>query len=95
MKKYLDENYSLEVLNDNPDIPFKAVFFRLYDRKIMSGEINFMQLNMDKDAFISLSTNQEHGMSREDIIDLCVNMKLTLKESCDLMESAGYIKEQN
>ena len=30
------------------ELPFSAVFFRLYDRKIASGEITFSSLKMSK-----------------------------------------------
>ncbi len=92
MRKYLDENFSEEVVNANPQPPLKNVFFKIYDKKIMRGEINFLKMNMDKDAFICLSTNQDHDMTRDDIIDLCISMKLTLAEAEEMMISAGYEK---
>ena len=34
------------------EIRFKSVFFRLYDKKIASGEVTFSQLNLSKTDFI-------------------------------------------
>ena len=92
MREYLSSTYSLEPTNENPNTPLRIVFFRYYDRKIASGEITFSNLKMDKDAFICLSTAQDPEMSRDDIIDLCINMKLTKEEADEMMISAGYEK---
>lgn len=92
MREYLINKYSEEPLNNNPETPFRIVFFRLYDRKIASGEITFNQLKMDKDAFICLSTAQDPEMSRDDIIELCINMKLTKEEADNMLISAGYVQ---
>lgn len=92
MKEYLEKTYSLEPVNSDPDTPLRVVFFRLYDRKIASGEIAFSGIKMDKDQFICLSTAQDPEMSREDLINLCVNMKLTKEEAEAMMAAAGYEK---
>lgn len=92
MKDYLNKSFSEEIVNMNPMPPLKNVFFKHYDRKVMLGEINFLKMNMDKDAFICLSTDQSHDMTREDIINLCISMKLNLQEAEELMISAGYEK---
>ena len=92
MKEYLEKTYSLEPVNSDPDTPLRVVFFRLYDRKIASGAITFSGIQMDKDQFICLSTAQDPEMSREDLINLCVNMKLTKEEAEAMMAAAGYEK---
>ncbi len=92
MKEYLEKTYSLEPVNSDPDTPLRVVFFRLYDRKIASGEITFSGIKMDKDQFICLSTAQDPEMSKEDLINLCVNMKLTKEEAEAMMAAAGYEK---
>lgn len=92
MKEYLEKTYSMEVVNENPQVPLRVVFFRLYDRKIASGEITFSGIKMDKDQFICLSTAQDPEMSRDDLINLCVNMKLTREEADQMMLAAGYEK---
>ena len=91
MREYLENAFSVEPINENPETPLKTVFFRLYDRKIASGEIGFNNLKMDKDAFICLSTDQDPEMSRDDIINLCVNMRLTQDEAECMMLAAGYV----
>lgn len=90
MREYLENRYGKEPTNNNPETPLRVVFFRFYDRKIGSGQITFGELKMDKDQFICLSTAQDPEMSKEDLINLCVNMKLTKEEAELMMESAGY-----
>ncbi len=90
MKEHLNKRYSSEPLNSNLDNSFRVVFFKLYDRKIMNGDITFSRLEMDKEIFICLSTGQEIKIPRSEIIRLCVNMGLNEKESDMMMESAGY-----
>lgn len=90
MREYLEKAFSEEPTNENPETPLKTIFFRYYDRKIASGEIGFNNLKMDKDAFICLSTDQDPEMSRDDLICLCVNMRLTKDEAENMMLSAGY-----
>lgn len=92
LREYLENKFTEEPENENPQTPLRVVFFRYYDRKIASGEISFSRLGMDKDAFICLSTAQDPEMTREDLIDLCVNMKLTEDEASEMMRAAGYLE---
>lgn len=92
LEEYLKTQYQEEITNFNPKVPFKNMFFGLYDKKVKTGEISFMKMGMDKDAFICLSTDQDHELSRDDIARLCFKMKLTLFEAEEMMESAGYEK---
>ena len=39
-----------------PELTFKKLFFRLYDRKISSGEVSFSQLGIGKSDFTRLCT---------------------------------------
>ena len=39
-----------------PEFTFKKLFFRLYDRKISSGEVSFSQLGIGKSDFTRLCT---------------------------------------
>lgn len=90
MKIYLENNYTEDIINENTEPSFRAVFFRIYDRKIASGEITFSSIKMSKDAFICLSTAQDPELSRDDIINLCINMELSKEEAEQMMLAAGY-----
>ena len=56
---------------------FAAAFFRIYDRKITSGEITFSQTGMKKEDFTKLCTDQSYVLPRTEIERLCNAMKLT------------------
>ena len=46
---------------------FKQLFFRIYDRKIMSGEITFSQSGIRKDDFTRLCTEEDFVFSEENL----------------------------
>lgn len=67
---------------------FKQAFFKIYDRKIASGEITFSQSGIRKDDFTRLCTEADFVLSRETLEGLAVTMKLTEEEKALLMETA-------
>lgn len=69
---------------------FKQFFFRIYDRKIASGEITFSRTGIKKDDFTRLCTEPDYVFDRETIDLIAVTMKLTEEEKKQLIElSAG------
>lgn len=64
---------------------FAMVFFRLYDRKIASGEITFSQSGISKDDFSRLCIDKTYVPSRDKIVRICAGMKLTEEESDRLL----------
>ncbi len=78
------------------NLPFSAVFFRLYDRKIASGEITFSSLKMSKAEFTAMCMNSEYVPEIQNILELCNKMKLETKEAESLINAAGYgFREKN
>lgn len=71
-------------------LPFSAVFFRLYDRKIASGEITFSSLKMSKAEFTAMCMNGEYVPEIENILELCGRMLLEKDEAELLLNAAGY-----
>lgn len=71
-------------------LPFRVLFFRLYDRKIADGTITFSQTGIKKNDFTRLCTEPDFILDREMVERLCTVMKLTEEEGRALMESAGY-----
>lgn len=65
---------------------FKIEFFKLYDRKIASGEIKFSELGISKEDFTALCTDPEFKFSEEKVKDLCLKMKLNEEETKDLID---------
>lgn len=71
-------------------LPFRVLFFRLYDRKIADGTITFSQTGIKKNDFTRLCTEPDFVLDRETVERFCTVMRLTEEESRALMESAGY-----
>ncbi len=64
---------------------FAVEFFRIYDRKIMSGEIAFSQTGISKEDFSRLCTERGFVISCEKLETICDRMKLTDTETELLM----------
>ena len=82
-----------EIIADNPQqvyqvltSTFAGAFFRLYDRKICSGEITFSQIGMKKDDFTRLCIDDGYVLPYDEIKTICDKMQLTEFES-DLLLS--------
>lgn len=74
---------------------FKQVFFRIYDRKIGSGEISFSQTGIKKDDFTRLCTEEGFVFDEETLQKIPQTMKLSEEEKKALFEAAesGTVEE--
>ncbi len=68
---------------------FKQAFFRIYDRKIASGEITFSRTGIKKDDFTRLCTEPGFVLDQEVLDMLAETMKLTEEERQLLAETAA------
>ncbi len=66
---------------------FKQAFFRIYDRKIASGEISFSQTGIRKDDFTRLCTEEGFVFDDETLEKICRTMKLSEEEKAMLYET--------
>ncbi|NLD19420.1 MAG: hypothetical protein GX663_04145 [Clostridiales bacterium] len=64
---------------------FAKEFFKLYDRKITSGEISFSQIGMSKEDFNRLCIVEGFVPEREKLVTICEKMKLTEEETKRLL----------
>ena len=71
---------------------FKQSFFKIYDRKIMSGEITFSQSGIKKDDFTRLCTEEDFVFDEESLDLICEKMKLSDEETCMLMTEASALR---
>ena len=67
---------------------FKQLFFRLYDRKIASGEITFSRTGINKNDFTRLCTEEGYVFDNETIEKISVTMHLTEEEKKQIFEAA-------
>ena len=63
------------------DTNFAAVFFKVYDRKISSGEITFRQTRIPHNDFTMMCTTAGYVPSDEVIELMCETMKLDEDEA--------------
>ena len=73
---------------------FKQLFFRIYDRKIMSGEMSFSQTGIKKNDFTKLCTEDDFAFDRESLALICTSMKLSREEKDRLFTAAEEIWER-
>ena len=64
---------------------FAQTFLRIYDRKILSGEITFSQSGINKNDFTRLCVDGEYVKPKERLLVACEKMKLTEEEKAELL----------
>ena len=74
-------------------LSFAALFFRIYDRKIASGEITFSQIGMNKSVFTELCQGGPVDITEEELAQICERMKLTAEENTELTEAFAAWKK--
>ena len=68
---------------------FKQCFFRIYDKKIASGEITFSQSGISKAAFTALCTEPDFVFDVETLDKLKTTMNLTDEQHDALVRAAA------
>lgn len=68
---------------------FSSVFFKLYDQKMMAGEVTFGELRISKDDFTHMCTVPEYVPDQETILRLITTMKLDEEEAEEFLQAAG------
>lgn len=59
---------------------FAQTFLRIYDRKILSGEITFSQSGINKNDFTRLCVDKDYVIPRERLLTVCEKMQLAEDE---------------
>ncbi|MGN0680669.1 MAG: hypothetical protein ACI4LY_01480 [Candidatus Fimisoma sp.] len=78
-----------------PELTFKKLFFRLYDRKISSGEVSFSQLGIGKSDFTRLCTEDDFVFDDDTIARISCAMKLTDEENAQLVDAAQQCRKKD
>ena len=65
---------------------FAQKFLKIYDRRILSGEITFSQSGISKNEFTRLCTDGSFVIEREALETICDRMKVTEEERRQLLE---------
>ena len=78
-----------------PELTFKKLFFRLYDRKISSGEVSFSPLGIGKSDFTRLCTEDNFVFDDDTIARISCAMKLTDEENAQLVDAAQQCRKKD
>lgn len=81
---------ALDDLIDGLDEPFNTTLLRLIDAKGKTDSEVYKRANIDRKLFSKIRTGKGYMPSKRTILALAVSLELTLDETDDLLERAGY-----
>ena len=80
----------LDDLIDQLDEPFNTTLLRLIDAKGKTDAQVYKRANIDRKLFSKIRTGKGYMPSKRTILALAIALELTLPETDDLLERAGY-----
>lgn len=89
-KAALEAPKTLDKFIEKLDEPFNTTLLKLIDAKGKSDTEVYKRANIDRKLFSKIRTGKGYTPSKRTILALAVALELTLEETDDLLERAGY-----
>ncbi len=77
-------------LNQFKTTSFQKLLFSFIDRSGEKDSDVYNRAGIDRRLFSKIRCNEHYNLCRENILKLCISLKLNLSDSTKLLESAGY-----
>ena len=81
---------SLEELVNNLEETFSEMVLRLVDEKGYKDSEVYKRANLDRKLFSKIRSNPDYHPKKETVLALAVGLKLSVDETLDLLQRAGY-----
>ena len=88
-------NQLSQYLNQMKTLSFQQLLFSFIDRSGRSDSDIYNYVGIDRRLFSKVRCNENYNLSKENVLRLCVSLRLNLEDTSKLLSSAGYSLSTN